>query len=86
MKFVKCDKCGKVRKISLVDSDYVVKDEDDESIAYDDISEEYIAETRFDLCKDCYRKLKDIKAKIEEDFVEEINRRRNNYYVETNNN
>lgn len=28
MKFVRCDKCGKTMQIGLVDSDYVILDDD----------------------------------------------------------
>lgn len=86
MKFVKCDKCGKVKQIRLVNGGYyTVVDEDNcEPVDYNDISEEYIADANYDLCRDCYNKLVSIRKKAEEEFVEEINRRRNKDCVETN--
>ena len=67
MRFVKCDKCGLIISIGLVDSDYVCNGEDSWLI-----SEQTVAGKKYDLCKDCYNTLINKKYLIEEDFVKDI--------------
>lgn len=77
MKFVKCDKCGKTMPIDLVDSDYVVVDNngkilDDRFDNPDYISEIKVAEKTLDICNVCYLELKRMKERAEEDFISDL--------------
>lgn len=77
MKFVKCDKCGKTMPIDLVDSDYVVVDNngkilDDRFDNPDYISEIEVAEKTLDICNACYLELKRMKERAEEDFISDL--------------
>ena len=67
MKLVKCDKCGLIVSVGLVDSDYVCDGEDSWLI-----SEQTVAGKELDLCKDCFTTLKNKKYHIEEEFVKDI--------------
>lgn len=77
MKFVKCDKCGKIMPIGLVDSDYVVVDNngkilDDRFDNPDYISEIEVAEKTLDICNACYSELKRMKECAEKDFISDL--------------
>lgn len=76
MKFVKCDKCGKVMSITLVDSDYLVISDDgivifDPNVEVEIISEKEIAGKTLDLCTKCYKELSEKKKLLDEDFVKQ---------------
>ena len=73
MKYVKCDKCGKTISISCVDNDYICDGE-----YYWLISEQTICGKEYDLCKDCYNTLQNKKYLVEEDFVRDIKKEKNN--------
>lgn len=78
MKFVRCDKCGKTMQIGLVDSDYVILDDDGKVLGgsyYDNpniIAEREICGKELDICGACYSALKEIKEKAEKEFLNSI--------------
>lgn len=81
MKFVKCDKCGKVMPITLVDSDYLVISDDgivifDPNADAEIISETQIAGKSLDLCTKCYKELSDKKKELDDDFVKQCSEKR----------
>lgn len=78
MKFVKCDKCGKVMPITLVDSDYFVTDDngnllDERFVHPNNISETKVAGKALDLCTKCTQELLDKKKQLDEDFMKQCN-------------
>lgn len=88
MKLVRCDKCGKTMRIGLVDSDYVVED-DDGIVAYDNpnsIIERNIAGKTLDVCNICYSALEKIKERAEENFVADLAPQKECGYGTTNKN
>lgn len=67
MKAVRCDKCGLITSICLIDSDYVCNGENPWLIREKDINGK-----TYDLCQKCCSILDDRKHLVEEDFIKDL--------------